>query len=103
MDTTVREASTVVTHVMTLAMIVLVALTLVVSFVVWRVWVEHRRYDEFLRVLKKQPTPDPVHAIDEIPGGHVHRAAQQRVHAERFHAARRGARFRSHRLRIVEN
>jgi len=88
---------------MAIAPVILVALILLVSFVAWRVWLEHRRYDEFLRVLAKQPTRTPVRAVAEIQGGNPIRSAQQRTHVERLHVARRGARARSHRLRIVEN
>lgn len=92
-----------VTQLMALFPVLTVALLLVVSFVALRVWLEHRRYDEFVRVLEKQPVKDPVHAIAAIQGGRAHRPTQSRVYAERGAGSRRTASARTRRFRVVEN
>ena len=37
-----------------------IGLVLIISFVAWRIWLEHGRYGEFVRVLDKRPANERV-------------------------------------------
>lgn len=92
------------TQLMALVPILAAAFLLVISIVARRVWLEHRRYDEFVRVLERQATRQPLRAIAAVQGGGlVQRPAQQRSRVERAAGPRHSASARPRRFRVVEN
>lgn len=84
------------TQPMAIFLIIVVALVLIISFVVWRLRLEHRRYDEFVRVIEKQP------AVAANSGGNTQRPPF-RSRAERTVSLRRNANVRAQRFRVIES
>lgn len=93
-----------VTQVMALVPVLAVAALLVLSIVARRLWLEHRRYGEFVRVLEKQRATEPLRAISAVQGGAIaQRPAPLRPRVERATGPRHSAGARARRFRVVEN
>lgn len=92
-----------VAQIMTILPILAIVLFLVISFAAWRVWLEHRHYDEFVRMLEKRPSASPVRAIAAVQGGGAQRPVQLRPRMERAAGSLRGASAQTRRFRIVES
>lgn len=92
-------------QIMALFPILAVPLVLIVLFAAWRIWIEHRRYDEFARVLAERSVTDSGHTISAVPGSaSATRPGPHRLRAERSAGPRRSAGTRTpRRFRVVEN
>lgn len=96
-----------VTQVMALLPIIAVALVLIISFVAWRVRLEHRRYDEIVRVLDKRSAAEHARPVAPVAlihsGGNAQRPAPYRLRAERAISPRRSATARTRPFRVIES
>jgi len=94
-----------VTQMMTIIPVLAVALFFILSFVVWKVRLEHRRYEEYVRQLDKRIAKDAAHlAATAQEYGAVHRiSVQQHPRPDRAGGQRRSAAVRVRRFRVVES